>query len=166
MKLRIVTAALMGLLIATAAFAECPENVGTFTTMNGSMLGGRVSEAACGGGAGQPGNIQNAMSWDGLQLGSEWVVQGMTVNASGAVEIARSMDPRQRLDRVPHRLRRGTFWLSKDGAWGDGYQDLTGTIQNYTVTVKVTYVMGNHVGATSNIYFTGVSRTAPPTTAA
>ena len=46
--------------MATAAWAVCPNAVGTFSYLNGTLLGGRVSEAWCNGAAGQPGNTEDA----------------------------------------------------------------------------------------------------------
>ena len=143
-------------LAASVAVASCPENVGLFASLNGPMSGGRVSESFAGGAAGMPGNTENAMSWDGVTLGGEWKVWGMTINSAGAVEISSDLDVNGN-GWVEYRTDYdgGEFWLSKDGLWGDGWNDLTGVVQNYTVTTKVTMMGGQAVGSTSNIYFSG-----------
>ncbi len=49
--------------------------------MNGTILGGRASDAWCTGvGPGRPGNTESAMSWDGTNLGAQWRIWGMTID--------------------------------------------------------------------------------------
>ncbi len=85
------------------------------------------------------------MSWDGVALGTQWAVEGMAI-ASPPTIVGSSMDANNTgwVEYLTY-YDGGTFWLSKDGPWGDGYSDLIGDVENYSVTIRVTYVMGNHV---------------------
>jgi hypothetical protein len=148
--------AVLLLSLAVSAWAVCPDAVGTFSTWNGLLLGGRVSEAWCNGNAGQTGNTQNAMSWDGAALGGQWKVWGQTVDADGAqllVDNVNGSGNGTRLYRTYYDG--GQFWLSKDGAWGNGVDDLTGSVTSCVVDITITFVGGQMVGATSNVSLTG-----------
>jgi hypothetical protein len=103
------------------------------------------------------------MSWDGVAtLGTQWKLWGMSVDATGAVETGRSMDEYGSgyISYTTH-YDGGQFWLSKDGNWGDGVTDLTGTLSHYTVITMVTYYFGEMVGATSNITADGIFDNCP-----
>ncbi|MDD4858131.1 MAG: hypothetical protein PHD74_08510, partial [Candidatus Krumholzibacteria bacterium] len=143
---------------ASAAFPVCPHpKDGVYTTSNGSIVGGRASEAWCGGvGPGRPGNTESAMSWDGTSLGTQWKVWGMSIDANGAVETARYFDASGNgwID-YSTTYTGGQFWLSGSGAWGDGSGDFTGVVKYYNVGARVSYVGWQAVGVTSNIFLTG-----------
>jgi hypothetical protein len=147
------------LLVANSVLAECAHAPlqGSYSTSTGSMIGGRVSEAFCSGvGPGQPGNMQNAMSWNGAALGTQWTVSGMTIDAAGAVLKKDAVDGSGfgYRDYVTNYTG-GTFWLSGAGAWGDGLGDFTGTITYYNVSTRISFMGGMPIGATSNISFRG-----------
>lgn len=157
-SVRILSVFAMLILLASSAFATCtsPPKDGKYTTSLGTMLGGRSSEAWCSGaGPGQPGNTENAMSWDGVNLGAQWKVYGMA--GEGAVETARYFDAYGNgwIDYATNYLG-GNFWLSGTGNWGDGSTDYSGTVLYFNVGARVTYVGGSPVGVTSNILLTGV----------
>jgi hypothetical protein len=129
------------------------------------MEPGRASEAWCGldgtPNAGEVGNTENAESWDGATLGGEWRLWGMEI-AADAMIIDQSMDVNGNgwiTYSTPYDG--GLFWLSKDGAWGDGTVDFTGYLTYYDVVATVTYVGWNPVGATSNISAAGYFDTSP-----
>ena len=147
-----------------AACTVCPTD-GVYTTGNGSMEPGRASEAWCPPAVfpGRPGNTENAQSWDGAALGTEWKLWGMSIDAYGAVEIANTIDGNGN-GSITYQTQYdgGQFWLSKDGLWGDGVNDLTGEMANYTVITTVTYSAGTMVGATSNITATGLFDSCRP----
>jgi len=153
---------------ATCLSAPCPDATGVFTTSNGTLLPGHVTEAWCGeNGAplqpGVPGNTQNAESWDGIVLGAQWRVWGMTIDAAGAVIIDEDIDEFGNGTRTYRTdYDGGEFWLSKDHSWSDGFADLTGTLNQYYVIATVTIVGGTAVGVVSNVYFTGVFANCPP----
>lgn len=147
------------MLIAGAALAECAHAPlqGSYSTTNGSMIGGRVSEAFCSGvGPGQSGNTQNIMSWNGTVLGGQWKMTGMAIDAAGAVQKKYAIDAfgNGYIDYVTNYTG-GQFWLSGAGAWGDGLGDFTGTITYYNVGTRVSYFGWMIVGVTSNITFRG-----------
>ncbi len=149
--------------LAVPALAACPNapKDGIYTTSNGTILGGRASEAWCSGaGPGQPGNTENAMSWDGVNLGGQWKVYGMA--GGGAVETARYFDAYGNgwIDYVTNYTG-GQFWLSGGHIWGDGTTDFTGNLTYFNVGARVTYAAGQPVGVTSNILLTGVFEECP-----
>ncbi len=155
----IVIAALL-LVTATVAWAACPDANGIFGTTNGTLIGGRVSEAWCGAGGaplmpGVPGNTENAMSWDGVALGTQWRLWGMQINAAGAIQTGmRVFGPYTYVDYSTD-YDGGQFWLTRAGPWGDGINDLTGNVTAYHVATTITYYNGSPVGATSNATLTG-----------
>jgi hypothetical protein len=159
--LRMVLVFAAAMLFATSLLAQCAHEPvqGSYSTTTSTMIGGRVSEAFCSGtppGPGLPGNMQNAMSWNGAALGGQWVLSGMTIDAAGAVEKKRSIDAYGNgyIDYVTNYTG-GQFWLSGAGAWGDGLGDFTGYLTYYNVGTRVSYIGGVQVGVTSNISFRG-----------
>lgn len=155
-------------LVPVALWAsDCPK-VGMYSTYAGTMLPGRASEAWCGldgtYGPGEEGNAENAMSWDsvGSTLAGEWKLYGMTADPLGAVMIDMNLDGNG-TGSITYRTNYdgGEFWLSKDGAWGDGTVDYTGYMTSYVVVATVTYVYGKMVGATSNVTAHGVFDNCP-----
>ena len=147
------------LLIASSAFAVCGHKPmdGVYSTSTASILAGHASEAFCSGvGAGQPGNTQNAMSWDGAVLGGQWKLWGMAIDQGGAVETGRFFDASGWgwIDYVTNYTG-GQFWLSGGHIWGDGLGDFTGTITYYNVGAKINFVGWQPVGITSNVTMTG-----------
>ncbi len=155
--------------IASPAFTQCnwpttKPNDGTYVAP-GVLLSGRVSEAWCSGtGPGVPGNMENAMSWDPttLTLGGQWKVWGMAIDATGAVETARSIDGSGNgwIDYTTN-YNGGQFWLSGSGPWGGGATNFTGYLTYYNVSTRVSYIGGQMVGATSNVFFTGTFNDCP-----
>ncbi len=158
LKTVILTVLVMAL--CQTAWAQCPNATGTWTTLDGTMIGGRASEGWCGAGGnpvqgGQPGNTQNAMSWDGTTLGTQWKAWGMEI-ATGAVAAGEEIDSegtgwrRYSTDYV-----NGQFWLSKDYSWSDGVADLTGDLTYFNVLTTITYEENVVTGIASTIVFTG-----------
>lgn len=144
--------------LVAPALATCPNQNGPFSTTAGTLLGGRVSEAWCTGvGPGQPGNMENALSWDGVSLGTQWKIWGMTIDASGAVELYRTPTS---IIYVTH-YEGGEFWLSRNYAWSDGTGDLTGVITSYDVATTVTLNNGVPVGQASNVTLKGKFTNCP-----
>ncbi|MFA5070556.1 MAG: hypothetical protein WC528_04725 [Patescibacteria group bacterium] len=157
-KLNLILVSLLILAFAAPAFGQVCYNApkdGVYTTNNGTMIGGRASEAWCAGlGPGQPGNTENAQSWDGAVLGGQWKVWGMA--SEGAVETARYFDVYGNgwIDYATNYTG-GQFWLSGTGSWGSGATDYTGLVTYFNVAARVTYVAGSPVGVTSNILLMG-----------
>ena len=153
----------VGVLLAGSASAQCPHTVGIFSsTGGGPVLDGRVSEAWCSGYPGQPGNTENALSWDGATLGTQWHVWGMAIDASGAILISDTVNPYGYGTRTYQTFYDGgQFSLAGTGPWGDGYNDVTGTITSYIVVTTMTFVGGQVVGVTSNVSFNGYFSECP-----
>jgi hypothetical protein len=163
LKLFIVASAFV--LIAMPLAAECPVHPvpGVYATTNGSILPGHDSEAWCTiASPGVPGNTDNAMSWDGVNLGAQWRAWGMQIDATGAVLVNQFFLPNGNgYKDYQTNYTGGQFWLSRLHAWSDGVNDLTGTITYFNVQARVSYVAWAPVGVTSNIYFTGVFDQCP-----
>lgn len=156
---------LAAVFLVSGVHAAClnPPIDGTYSTYLGTMIGGRASEAWCSGaGPGQPGNTDNAASWNGSALGTQWRLWGMAIDEDGAVETARDIDGGGNgwIDYVTHYTG-GVFWLDGDHVWGTGNGDFTGYVTYYEVTARVTYSGGQPVGVSSNIFLTGVFDDCP-----
>jgi hypothetical protein len=159
--MRFVTALCAFMLVTMSAlgtWVQCPIP-GTYSTYTMTLLSGRASEAWCAGlGPGVPGNTENALSWNGSMPGSQWKVWGMYIDGDGAQETGRSINEETGNGWIDYETNYlgGQFWLSKDHTWGDGVHDLTGTLTYYNVGTRVSYIGGEPVGATSNVFFTGI----------
>lgn len=153
LKLSITVVLALGL--AASALAGCPDS-GYYRTSNGTLLPGRVSEAWCTTGPGQPGNTENAMSWDGT-LGMQWKVWGQAIDAAGAVEVANTVDVNGDgyIDYVTNYTG-GQFWLSGSHIWSLDGLDITGTLTYYNVAARVQYSGGQAVAANANVFFDGM----------
>jgi hypothetical protein len=154
---RVLLACSALILLAATAYAECvnPPLDGTYTTMAGTILGGRSSEAWCSGeGPGRPGNTENAQSWDGAILGGQWKVYGMV--SEGAVETARYFDAYGNgwIDYATNYTG-GVFWLTNAAPWGGGAAEYWGTVKYFNVGARVNYAGWSPIGVTSNILMTG-----------
>lgn len=108
-----------------------------------------------------PGDAQNglddvfhAASWDGNSLGAQWSfscgvaavehvqINNIDGNGNGTITFINSFGG-------------GTFFLSKDGPWGDGVNDLTGTMNSTVSTVLVQVVGGQFAGSVGNVNTSG-----------
>jgi hypothetical protein len=131
---------------------------GFWTTTDGSLTGGRISEAWCGDpeGPGVEGNTLYAMSWDGATLGLLYVFAGMAIDGDGAVETGSSINASGFgwIDYITNYVG-GSFWMDGGHTWSDG-TDLTGTVTSCAVGARVTLVNWIPVGVASNITLTGV----------
>jgi hypothetical protein len=145
------------LLFAVAAWSQCPWP-GEYSTTDGTLLGGRSSEAWCSGvGPGQIGNTENAMSWDPVSglLGTQWMAWGMSI-AEDPLLIYDGVDGNGNGVRVwQTTYEGGQFWLAGGGYFGPGSDPFDGQIYNFEVTATQTFSGGSMVGLTSNISFEG-----------
>jgi len=156
-------------LLASSAFAACPDLVGTWTSIPDSnpeynpLLIGRISEAWCNGAPGEPGNLQNAMSWDGAsaELGLEWKIWNMTVNAAGPFVVYDGVSGGNGIRIIQTAYDGGEFWLAGDGIWTEADVELFGDVNDYLMVTTVTYQDGVVVAAVSNITFSGVFGDCP-----
>ncbi len=151
--------AILVVLMASTVFAQCPDDIGIFSTYDASLLPGRAAEAWC---AGMPmtfGNELNTQSWDGSEIGSQWRVWGMSVDSVTLIE-DNVVDGNGYMD-YQINYAGGEFWLSKDHTWGDGATDLLGTVGMYHTVATFTYAGGNMVGATANISWNGAFSDCP-----
>ena len=155
------------ILVAASTFASYPDNIGIFSTLNGNLQPGRASETWCGElGApvspGQPGNMINAASWDGVQLSAQWEIWGMTIDANGATLISDTVNGSGQGQRTYQTgYDGGQFWLSGSGAWTTDDVELSGSVHDFLAFTTITFVGGNPVSQTSNITFTGQFHDCP-----
>jgi hypothetical protein len=163
MLMKTLLAILCVLVLAGTAMAQCPNAVGQWSTSDGTMMGGRASEAFCGvGGAplvgGVPGNTQNAQSWSfGSALGTQWRAWGMYIDSNGAQLIGDTVDPGTGNGTRTYQTfyLGGQFWLDRNQGWADGLADLTGDLTTFQVITTLQIQGGQIAGAASNITFTG-----------
>ena len=131
---------------------------GSWTAPGGGLLEGRISEAWCYSPfySGVTGNTLNAESWDGATLGTQWKIWGMSIDAAGAVEVARDVDASGFgwIDYLTN-YEGGDFWLEGNTSWSDG-TDLTGYVSVCNVNARVTVVGNMPVAITSNITIVGI----------
>lgn len=155
------------LMVAGSALAACPDVLGIWssnpeTNPDFALLNGRISEGWCNGGAGDPGNTQNAMSWDGATLGTDWMIWGMAINAGGPILVFDGVSGGNGVRIYQTSYDGGEFILDGSGEWTSGNVELNGTINDYLVVTTVTYSGGAVVAAVSNITFTGIFGDCPP----
>ena len=156
MKKGLLTFAL--LLAAVPVLAGAPQNgVYLSTDMGGPMLVGRFSESWVDPGShGQVGNTINALSIDvGFGLGSQWKLHCASIAfPSNLVSDTRNANG---TGDVTYRTEYsgGLFWMSKNGPWGDGTEDYTGTIGRFIVTTTYMFVNNQVLGIRSNVTTTG-----------
>lgn len=149
---------LLCLAIAAPCLAVDPAP-GTFGTANtlppdGTMLSGRASNSwsGPGNGGGGVGNVLNAQSWTGAVLGTEWVFS-CGISTSQTLTDNRVGGTGQMLFTTTYGP--GTFFLSKNGPWGDTVNDLTGTTTSLVRQTTVSFVNGTPVGAVENAATSG-----------
>lgn len=161
LKMMFIVAGLV-LLATTVAAQNCDPNTppfpGNYTTNDFTILPGRSSEAWCDPlqqNGGVPGNTQNAMSWDGTMLGSQWHFWGMEINGDGAIMTHYGLDANGTgfIDYTTNYTG-GQFWLWGGHSWSDG-TDLTGMVNYLNVGAKVTFFQGAVTGIVSNILISG-----------
>jgi hypothetical protein len=166
LKTLLVVAGVM-LLASTvsAQFCGCPEDHIPYQrwwrTNDGSLLPGRVSETWCGKYGypvmpGVPGNTEYAQSWDGANLGTQWELWGMEIDAAGAGETDRYFDEHGNgyIDYVTNYTG-GRFWLSGAHFGPPGSVDFEGILTYFNVGTRVSYTLGEVTGVTSNVLLNG-----------
>lgn len=141
MKKLLCSLTIAALLSASIALAADPTpGIYNSVDIGGTMLTGRGTNSwtAPLNGADGLGDVFNSVSWDGALLGTQWRFQcGVSpavqtrvdnrVNGTGTVVFTTNYTG-------------GTFWLSRFGPWGDGVNDLTGTITTTQSIVTLQYV--------------------------
>lgn len=160
--LRMVGLVCLAAALCQSAMAQCPSSIGQWRTIDGTMIGGRATEAWCGADGnpvrgGQTGNTQTAMSWDGVSLGTQWRAWGMAIDANGAFPLSDTVDPvsGDGIRTYSTNYIGGEFWLTRDHTWSDGIADPSGVLTSFNVVATLTIRGGQVVGASSNITFTG-----------
>ena len=84
-----------------------------------NVMDGRWSESHVGGGAGQPGNVVHAASWDGTALATAWELLGPTLDDSGAVLIDDTIDGDGNGQRVYFTNYVGGTLTADSALWGE-----------------------------------------------
>jgi hypothetical protein len=102
--------------------------------------------------------MENAMSWDGATLGTQWKVWGMAINANGPTVLSQVPNPGGGWITTYQTLYdHGQFWLDGTFFGPPGPGDYTGTLTFFQAIATVTTdAGGNIVGVSSNVNFTGV----------
>jgi hypothetical protein len=164
LKMLLLAAGMMLLATAVSAqFCGCPEETVPYQrdwmTYDGTLLPGRVSESWCGSPMqpGVPGNTEYAMSWDGANLGTQWKVWGMQIDAAGAGVVDSLVDATGTgyIDYVTNYTG-GRFWL--DGTYfgpPGSVTEFTGDITYFNVGTRVSLLYGVVTSVESNVTFSG-----------
>ena len=84
------------------------------------------------------GNTIHAASWDGTDLGLEWLVSCPGIQIVTLVSDTRDGDGYGTVTYSTDYVG-GTLWLSKDGPWGDGTEDYLWTIDEFVVVSSHQY---------------------------
>ena len=146
---------MFALVLAVVPVLAGPPQTGVYlsTDMGGQMLPGRFSESWVDPGShGQVDNTIHALSWDiSLGLGSQWKLTCASIAFPPSV-VADTRDAGG-TGEVTYRTEYtgGSFWLSKNGPWGDGMLDYTGVIGIFTVTTTYMFVNNQVLGIRSNV---------------
>jgi hypothetical protein len=153
----ILLAVSMVLITALPALAADPTpGVYNSTDLGGSVLLGRGTQSWVAPLNANQGlnDIFNSRSWDGATLGTQWT---LSCGIQPAVQTV--VDNRDGSGNgtvvFTNVFQSGTFFLSKDGPWGDAVNDLTGTINITTSIVTVVYVSNVPVQSRLNIDSSG-----------
>lgn len=133
-----------------------PPTFGVYNSndIGGMMLTGRFSESFVGG-PGQVGNTIHALSYDTVNLGTQWRVQCPSIAMPPTVVSDTRVGGTG--DVVYNTVYTGgTFWLARNGPWGDNTVDYTGTVTGFTNVATYQFVSGTLVGIRSNVTLSGV----------
>ena len=144
------------LVLPLTAFAG-PPAYGLYLSndIGGTMLTGRFSESFVGGGPGQLGNTIHAQSFDTINLGTQWRVECVTIQSPPTL-VSDTVDGTGTGQRVYNTAYAGgTFWLAKNGPWGDNTVDYTGTVTSFVNVATYQFALGTLVGITSNVTMSG-----------
>ncbi len=146
------------LVLAIAPLAVAAPTPGTYNTpsLGGTMLEGRATNSWSmpANGAMGMNDVWNSMSWDGSLLGTEWKFQCATSPAMHAVVDNRIAGTGTVI--ITAAYDGGTFFMSKDGPWGDGLGDDTGTLSGTTIITTLQYVSNVLVDGRENISASGI----------
>lgn len=145
------------LLVPTIALAGAPA-AGTYTStdIGGLMLNGRFSESFAGGGPGQIGNTIHAQSFDGANLGTQWDLGCVSIEADPTITgDTRDTNGTGNVTYVTD-YDDGTFFLERNGPWGDGTEDYTGVIFTFQNTSTHQYFEHNLIAIVSNVTIYGM----------
>jgi len=149
----------MTLAVAANAAAPAP---GTYNSIDigGSVQMGRGSQSwsLAGNAAQGNGDVFNYGSWDGSNLGAQWVLScGASTTNQTRVDNRNGFGTGTVVYTT--YFNGGSFFLSKNGPWGDGINDLTGVLLNTSATLTVQYVTNNIVARRGDLntsgYFNG-----------
>ena len=154
--MRTLLVVLAAVLIPAVALAGQPA-AGTYqsTDIGGTMLPGRFSESFMGPGPGQIDNTIHAQSYDGA-LGLQWSLGCVSIDQPPTM----LSDTRDGTGTgvVTYRTvyDEGTFFLDRNGPWGDGTEDYTGVIFTFVNNSTHQYVNGQLVAVVSDVTISGM----------
>ena len=145
------------LAVAAAAHAAAP-SPGTYDSIDlgGSVLMGRGSQSWVGPANGGNGNgdVFNSQSWNGATLGTQWHFEcGLSTTNQTVVDNRNGVGTGTVVFTT--NFSGGTFWLSKNGPWGDGINDRPCVLNATTNTVTVQYVTFIPVSARGDVNTSG-----------
>ena len=147
------------LMMATAAIAAEP-TPGLYQTpsLGGTMIEGRATNSwmMAGNAAMGNGDVWNSMSWmpGTMMLGTQWRFQCAVSTSPQTMQDNRVMGTGTVVYTTNYSG--GTFFLSKTGPWGDGVNDLTGTLAATQIITTLQYVQNSLISGRENISASGL----------
>jgi hypothetical protein len=154
--LRILFVTVAAVVLAGGAQSAPNPGIYTSTDLGGAVQTGRGAQSWMAPANAQMGvmDVFNAMSWNGT-LGAQWAFScGIQ---TGPQVVADHRDGSGTGNVVfTNTFNGGTFWLSKDGPWGDGLNDATGVIDATQLIATVIYVNEIPVQSRLNIDSSGM----------
>lgn len=143
------------LLLVPATALAGPPTTGIYNSndIGGSMLTGRFSESYLAGSPGQSGNTIHAQSYDTVNLGTQWRVECPSIASVTLVSDTRVDGTGDVVYRTVYDG--GTYWLAKNGPWGDNTVDYTGTVLSFVNVSTHQYVGGARIAIRSNVTMSG-----------
>lgn len=156
MKRRFMALSALLVLLAGSALAGPPMS-GSYnsTDIGGLAFVGRYTEGwDAGAGALEPGTTLNAMSWDGMTLGTQWHYWCATEGAA-PVLLTNTVNAQGNGNRTYMKTFVGGYiWLSGTGPWAGGDVDYPGVINNYVEFETITYQNWVPIAAVTNVQAT------------
>lgn len=109
-------------------------------------------------GANGNGDVFNYQSWNGSVLGAQWILScGLSTTNQTRVDNRNGVGTGTVVYTT--YFSGGSFFLSKNGPWGDGINDLTGVLLNTSATLTIQYVAFNPTARRGDLntsgYFNG-----------
>jgi hypothetical protein len=145
-----------GIVFASVAAAMPTPGLYMSTDLGGQVLTGRGTNSWTMplNGAQGLGDVFNSWSWNGSALGTQWIFQCGVSPAAQTVQDNRVAGTGTVVFTTSYTG--GTFFLDRNGPWGTGVMDFTGTLNSTVNIVTVQYVNNVPFAAVTNVNSSGL----------